>query len=219
MIKAIIFDMDGLLVDSEPYWDKARHDMAAEAGQNWTEDDHQAVMGVSTEEWTTYMIQRLKLTLSPPDVEQRIISRMVDLYQDSVPYKPGAVEAVQLAAAHYPIAVASGSPPVLIEAVTNAAELRGKFQAVLSADEVGPGKPDPAVYLAAARHLSVEPTACLCIEDSGNGILSGKRAGMTVIAVPDPRFAPPDELLEQADWVLNSMTEFSLSLIKNLEKT
>ena len=215
-IKAVIFDMDGLLVDSEPVWGKARSSMAAEAGKEWNLEDHKAVMGVSTEEWVTYMIRRLELTLSPQEVQAEIVQRMLDMYRDRIPYLPGAVEAVALAARHYPTALASGSHRSLIDAVTGDAQMRGRFQVILAADEVGVGKPAPDVYLEAARRLGVPPERCLCLEDSGNGILAGVRAGMKVIAVPDPRFAPQQEILDQAHLVLDSLTAFSLDTIQRL---
>jgi len=216
MIEAIIFDMDGLLVDSEPVWDNARYGMATEAGKTWNADDHKAVMGVSTEEWVTYMIHRLELTISPKEVQDEIVQRMIQMYQERIPYLPGAVEAVTLAAQIYPTALASGSHRSLIDIVTQDTPMQGKFQVILSADEVGAGKPSPDVYLETAHRLGIPPEQCLCLEDSGNGILAGVRAGMKVIAVPDPRFAPKQEILNQAHLVLNSLTEFSLDTLKQL---
>jgi HAD superfamily hydrolase (TIGR01509 family) len=216
MIKAIIFDMDGLLVDSEPVWDKARSSMAAEAGKAWNKDDHKAVMGVSTAEWVDYMIQRLELTVSPQQVQDEIVQRMLEMYRERIPYLPGAVEAVALAAQNYPTALASGSHPSLIDVVTDDVHMAGKFQVILSADEVGVGKPSPDVYLETARRLGFPPEQCLCLEDSGNGILAGLRAGMKVIAVPDSRFAPKQEILDQAHLVLNSLTAFSLDTVEQL---
>ncbi len=216
MIDAIIFDMDGLLVDSEPVWDKARADIAAEAGQVWNQDDHKAVMGVSTEEWVSYMTQRLGLTMSPQQVQDEVLQRMFKLYQAHIPYLPGAIQAVNLAAANYPTALASGSHPDLIDLITNEAQMQGKFRIILPADEVGASKPAPDVYLETARRLGVLPKRCICLEDSGNGILAGVRAGMKVIAVPDPRFPPKQEILDQAHLVLNSLTQFSLDTIQQL---
>jgi beta-phosphoglucomutase-like phosphatase (HAD superfamily) len=216
VIEAVVFDMDGLLVDSEPAWDAARRWMADEAGMAWTAQDHQAVMGVSTAEWTAYMIERLQLSMPPVEVEARIIGRMVDGYHSGVPYLSGAVEAVELVTARYPAAIASGSHPALIEAVTSDQALRGRFKVVLSADEVGAGKPAPDVYIAAAERLGVAPPDCVCLEDSGNGILSGVRAGMRVIAVPDERFPPPDDVLGLAHVVLGSLGELTLDSIEVL---
>lgn len=215
-IKAIIFDMDGLLVDSEPVWDRARQEMAVEAGKTWNKDDHKAVMGVSSEEWANYMIQRLALTISPQKVQGEMVRHMLETYREKIPYLPGAIEAVNLAAKNFPTALASGSHRRLIDIVTNDAPMRGKFQVILSADEVGVGKPSPDVYLETARQLKVLPEHCLCLEDSANGILAGLRAGMKVIAVPDSRFPPKKEILGQAHLVLNSLTHFSLNAIKQL---
>lgn len=210
MIEAVIFDMDGLLVDSEPVWNDARKSMADEVGKPWTEDDHRAVMGVSTREWTDYMIDHLELTLSPQDVVDAIIERMVGMYRAGIPYLPGAVEAVELAAAHLHTALASGAHPTLVDTVTADPAMEGKFQVIVCADEIGVGKPAPDVYLAAAERLGLNPGDCVCLEDSGNGILAGVRAGMAVIAVPDPRFPPTREILEQAHLVLTSLSDLSL---------
>jgi len=216
MIEAVIFDMDGLLVDSEPVWDSARRSMADEAGKTWTEDDHKAVMGASTREWADYMIDRLELTLSRQEVEDQIVERMVEVYQAGIPYLPGALHAVDLAARHYPTALASGSHPTLIDAVTADAAMKGKFGVIVSADEVGAGKPAPDVYMAAADRLGVEPDGCVCLEDSGNGILSGVRTGMKVIAVPDPRVPPTQDVLDRAHLVMTTLDELSLEHLAQL---
>jgi beta-phosphoglucomutase-like phosphatase (HAD superfamily) len=215
-IKAIIFDMDGLLVDSEPVWDKARRDMAAEAGKTWNDNDHKAVMGVSTREWADYMIHRLELTLSPEEVENQIIGRMVEVYRDSIPFFPGAVEAVDLATLNFPTALASGSHPKLIDTVTVDAAMQGKFKVIQAGDSLPSGKPAPDIYLETAKRLGVSPENCVCLEDSGNGILAGVRAGMKVIAVPDPRFSPAAEKLNQAHLVLTALSDFSLELLDQL---
>lgn len=219
MIEAIIFDMDGLLVDSEPVWDRARRDMAAEAGKTWNQDDHKAVMGVSTHEWADYMINRLELTLSPDEVEDQIIGRMVETYRNGIPFFSGAVEAVNLAAQNFLTALASGSHPKLIETVTADSALHGKFKVIQAGDSVPSGKPAPDIYLETAKRLGVNPAHCVCLEDSGNGILSGKRAGMKVIAVPDPRFPPAADKLNQADLVLEALTAFSLESLEQLKDT
>ena len=214
MIEAIIFDMDGLLVDSEPVWNQARVELAASVDKDWNKDDHKAVMGVSTQEWIDYMRQRLELDMSPEQVQLEVISRMAAMYDGGIPFLPGAIEAVALAAQHYPVALASGSHRSLIDIVIEHPAMKDKFQVVLAADEVGAGKPDPTVYLEAARRLGIDPTHCVCLEDSGNGILAGVRAEMFVIAVPDARFSPAADILNQADVVLNSLTDFSLSLFE-----
>jgi len=216
MIEAIIFDMDGLLIDSEPCWDEARRIMAAGAGVDWNKSDHKAVMGVSTNEWVEYMIKRLSLNIPAAEVEETIIATMRDLYNQRIPFLPGAEQAVNLAASSYPIGLASGSPQSLIDTILDAPSLRGKFRVVLSGDQFSHGKPAPDIYLAAAKALGVEPENCVCLEDSGNGILSGANAGMKVIAVPDQRFMPSEEKLSKADVVLGSLREFSEEIVASL---
>ncbi len=216
MIEAVIFDLDGLLVDSEPHWNEARRQMAIEHGKEWTPDDQKACMGVSTLTWADYMIQRLELELSPDQVVSRIVGMMQALYARQIPYLPGAIEAVDLAAQYYPTALASGSYHSLIDAVTNDAPMRGKFKVIVCSDEVPAGKPAPDVYLKTAHQLGVKTENCICLEDSANGIRAGKAAGMKVIAVPDHRSSPPQEVLRQADMVLSTLHEFGLQVIRSL---
>ncbi len=219
MIEAVIFDLDGLLVDSEPCWNEARRQMAAERGVfDWNAGDHRACMGVSTREWAEYMIRRLRLDLSWEDAAAAIVGRMRAIYARSIPYLPGAVEAVALAATHYPVALASGSERSLIEIVIADEAMRGKFRAVVCTDTMPRGKPAPDVYLEAARLLGVASARCVCVEDSGNGILAGAAAGMKVIAVPDERFPPQPGALARAHVVLASLTEFDLALLQRLQE-
>lgn len=213
MIKGIIFDLDGLLVDSERYWNKARVAMAAEVGKDWTEADLRAVMGVNTREWAEYMVRRLELAMPWQAVQDHIVDRMAAMYRQGIPFMPGAVEAVALSAENFPTALASGSHRRLIDAVLSDSRMQGKFQVVLSADQVGVGKPAPDVYLQTAQKLGLNPADCLCFEDSANGILAGRRAGMKVVAVPDHQLPPPADILAQADVVLDSLADFSLDLL------
>jgi HAD superfamily hydrolase (TIGR01509 family) len=211
MLQAVIFDMDGLLVDSEPCWDAARKAWAAERGVDWGPDDHRACMGVSTLAWAEYMIGRLALDLAPEEVIARVVGRMRDIYSRGIPYKPGAVEAVARAAAVGPVGLASGSEKSLIAMMLADAPMAGKFAAVVCTDDMPAGKPAPDVYLECARQLRVDPARCVCLEDSGAGIESGKAAGMKVVAVPDSRFPPRPEALALADVVLTSLEEFDPS--------
>ena len=209
-IRAVVFDLDGLLIDSEVVWNRVRSDVAAERGVEWTKGDQRAVMGVSTATWTAYMIDRLGLDLTPEAIQHLVVERMVASYRERVPFKPGAAQLVAWAGERYPLALASGSVRDLIDLVVASPEFAGRFKIVVSADEVERGKPHPDVFLEAARRLGVPPEACVCLEDSGHGIDAGKAAGMRVIAVPDPRFMPSDEALSHADVRLNSLTEVTL---------
>ncbi len=216
MIRAVIFDMDGLLVDSEPVWDRSRSEMATLYGKPWGEEDHRAIMGVNSREWAAYMIKRLELSMSSEEVQSYIVGKVAQNYQQRIPFLPGAVEAVQLAAQNFPIGLASGSHRDLIDLVLDHPALRGKFQVVLSADEVARGKPAPDVYLEAAQRMGYSPETCVCLEDSTNGILAGKRAGMKVISVPSSLFPPSPELLAQVDLRLDSLSELTLEMLQSL---
>jgi len=218
-IEAVIFDMDGLLVDSEPTWDKARAAIAARVGRPWNQQDHFNVMGVSTAEWTQYMIKRLGLASTPEEVQDEVIGHVAAMYAQKIPFRPFAVEAVQWAAAKYPTALASGSPQQLIDIVTQSPELRGCFQVILSADEIGVGKPDPAIYLETAKRLGVSPEKCICLEDSPFGVLSGRRANMFVINVPDPDFPLSPEQVKHANLVLESLGDLSEQVIEDLNRS
>lgn len=217
-IEAIIFDMDGLLVDSEPTWDEARIAMANRVGKEWNRQDKINVTGVSTDEWGQYLIDRLELTATLEEVQTEILDQMVSMYEQKIPFMPGAVEAVHRAAAKCPTALASGSPPRLIDIVTQSPELRGYFEVILSADEVGVGKPDPTVYLETAKRLGVAPEKCLCIEDSPMGVLSGSRANMLVVNIPDPYLPLTSEQAKHADLVLESLDDLTDEVITQLEQ-
>jgi HAD superfamily hydrolase (TIGR01509 family) len=216
VIEAVIFDMDGLLVDSELYWERARVEVAAEHGNTWTETDQRAMMGVSSKEWAEYMIRRLELDMSILEIQEVIVTKMAGYYAERLPFLPGAMDAVRLAGQHWRTALASGSHQDLITIVTRHPDLNGSFDLIVSGDEVPAGKPAPDVYLETARRLGVDPRHALCLEDSANGILAGKRAGMRVIAVPSREYPPPPEMLSQADCVLGSLVEFSKELIDQL---
>lgn len=208
--------MDGLLVDSEPCWHQARVRLAQEAGKSWTESDHQVVMGVSTPEWASYMLKRLELDMTAAELVERIVANMQEIYRQRIPFLPGAIQAVHLVSSRYLTGLASGSHRSLIETVLNDPYMQGRFRVVVSSDALPHGKPAPDIYLEAARLLGISPENCLCLEDSKNGILAGVAAGMKVIAVPDPRYKPPDEILHQADIVLSSLEHFSLELVGQL---
>ena len=217
MIEAIVWDMDGLLIDSEPVWDLARKQMAAAHGvHDWNQQDHFNVMGVSTDEWVDYMIKRIGLTMSPVEVETAIIDHMAAIYNEEIPFCEGAVEKIAWAASLYPSCIASGSPRRLIDLVSADPRVAPYMQFTLAADEVGIGKPDPAVYIEAAKRLGIAPERCLCLEDSPNGVLAGQRAGMKVINIPDPEMPLTAEQAAYADVVLDSLTGFTAALIDQL---
>lgn len=209
--------MDGLLIDSEPVWDMARKRMAEANGvYDWNKQDHFNVMGVSTAEWVDYMIQRIGLTMPPAEVEAAMIDHMEAIYLEEIPFLPNAVEKIAWAASRYPSCIASGSPRKLIDLVAADPRVAPHMQFTLAADEVGLGKPNPAVYLEAARRLGIAPEQCLCLEDSPNGVLAGYRAGMKVINIPDPDMPLTAEQAQYAHVVLAGLADFSAEIIATL---
>ncbi|MHB8752842.1 MAG: HAD family hydrolase [Aggregatilineales bacterium] len=215
-IAAIIFDMDGVLVDSEKFWQRARVDFAATFGKSWSLADQRQLMGSSTREWVKYMQQRLELDMPDQAVEEAIKTRLLGYYEQELPILPGAVEAVKLAASHYPVGLASGSSHWAINAIMRITGLGPLFGALVSADEVARGKPAPDVFLETARRLGALPDQTIGIEDSANGIRALKAGGMKAIAVPTPEIPLSLDVLAMADITLASLTQFDWALLQKL---
>lgn len=208
-IRGVIFDMDGLLLDSEVYWERARREFSAAVDCVWRPEDERSVKGHNSEEWAEAIRARCGLTLPTAEIIRGVTDRMRALYEERLPLLPGAGATVQTLAGRYPLAVASSSPHALIEFAMRRAALRDSFVAIVSSDEVGRGKPDPAVFLEAARRLSLPPAEIAVFEDSTAGMIAARRAGMIVIAVPNPHDPPERAALERADLVLGSLTGFT----------
>ncbi len=212
MIEAVVFDLDGVIVDSEQVWDEVREAYVVETGGRYSERATREMMGMSSPEWSTYMSEELAVPGTPEEINAAIVERMLARYGEAPPLIPGAVEAVRRIAARWPLAIASSSNPELIEVVVRAAGLGDVFGIAVSSQEVPRGKPAPDVYLEAARRLGVEPPAGGAVEDSHNGIRSAKAAGMRVVAVPNPHFPPDDEAMAAADVVIGSIAELQVEL-------
>jgi HAD superfamily hydrolase (TIGR01509 family) len=208
--------MDGLLVDSEPYWEKARRAYTASQGCDWRAEDELGVKGKNSPEWAEAICRRCGLTVQLEEVIVGVVERMEDLYRQDLPLLPGAVDTVRALAQDYPLGLASSSPLELIEDVLTEAGIRSCFQAIASSDEAGRGKPAPDVCLLAARRLGHAPQEIAVFEDSSAGILSGKNADMRVIAVPNLHYPPGQEALDRADLVLPSLTEFTPELLQEM---
>jgi HAD superfamily hydrolase (TIGR01509 family) len=202
VIEAVVFDLDGVLIDSEPVWEQVRRQVVAEHGGHWALDAQQRLMGMSTPEWARYLSEDLGVALPPDAVAALVTDQMAARYARRLPLLPGATEAVRALAARWPLGLASSSPPALIGAVLDAAALRDCFAATLSADEVARGKPAPDIYLAAADRLGHPPRRCAAVEDSTNGLFSAAAAGLHVIGVPRPRYPPDPAALAAAELVL-----------------
>src|SRR4051812_24463764 len=156
-IAGVVFDMDGVLIESEQVWDEVRQDFVEECGGAWTDSASTDQMGMSTPEWSSYLVDQLGVPGPAEAVAEEVIRRVADQYGDEPPLIDGAVEAVRAVAARWPVAVASSSPPLLIAAVLDAAGLTDLFGATVSSEEVPRGKPAPDVYLEACSRLCVEP--------------------------------------------------------------
>jgi HAD superfamily hydrolase (TIGR01509 family) len=204
---AVIFDLDGVLVDAEVWWDEVRLAWAGQVGRSWTAADQAAVMGANSLGWARIMRQRLDLDLSPEQIVDDIVGAMVQRYAThGAPLIPGAVAAVRrLAEAGVPIAVASSSHRLVIDAALDSLGIAGLFRVVVASDEVAHGKPAPDVYLLAARELGVDPSSCLVVEDSLNGVLAARAAGMTVALVPNAAVPPAAGAREAASMILDSL--------------
>jgi HAD superfamily hydrolase (TIGR01509 family) len=194
-------------------WDDAREELARERGGRWHDRAQADMMGMSSPEWSRYMHDVIGLHESPDEINAEVVSRLEAIYRERLPLLPGAREAVERLAARWPLGLASSSNRPLIELVLELAGLQRFFRATVSSEEVAHGKPAPDVYLEAARRLGAEPTACAAVEDSQNGILSGKSAGMRVVAIPNARYPPDDEALGAADVVLDSLDEVTVEAI------
>jgi HAD superfamily hydrolase (TIGR01509 family) len=201
-VAAVVFDLDGVLLDSEQLWDRARREIAAEHAGAWTEGATEAMQGMSSPEWAAYMQHQLQVDLPAEEIRHVVAERLLMYYEHQLPLMPGTVDAVGRLAGRWPLGLASSSNREVIEAVLRLAALAERFQVIVSSEEVARGKPAPDVYLEAARLLGVLPSDCVAVEDSANGIRAGVAAGMTVIATPNPHFPPPPEVLDLARAVL-----------------
>jgi HAD superfamily hydrolase (TIGR01509 family) len=217
VIEAVVFDMDGVLIDSEPVWERVRRRFVADRGGRWAADAQDRMMGMSTGEWSAYLAADFGISgLTPQQVAAEVIAAMSVEYSVHLPLLPGAADAVRVLAGRWPLGVASSSPRSLIQTVLATADLESAFAAVVSSEEVPRGKPAPDVYLAAADRLSVAPEVCAAVEDSSNGLRSADAAGLTVIAIPRPEYPPAADALALARLVLPSLNVLTPHTIEAL---
>ncbi len=215
-IDAVVFDLDGVLVDSEAVWDEVREEFVQEKGGRWHEDAQRDMMGMSSVEWSRYVRDRLGVDMDPERISQEVADRVADLYRDHLPLLPGAVESVRALATEWPLGLASSSNRHVIDLVLEEAGIVNEFKATVSSEEVGAGKPAPDVYLEAARRLDADPSSSVAIEDSTNGLRSAHAAEMTVIAVPNGDFPPEADALALAAQVLDSLEELTPERVRSL---
>jgi HAD superfamily hydrolase (TIGR01509 family) len=215
-IQAVIFDMDGVLVNSEEYWWQSRVEFAEKLGKHWSFDDQRAAMGRNTIEWAQVMQERLQIDMPVDEIIEKVRGGVLTRLEKHLPILPGALEAVHAAALEYRVALASGSPKLVIDTVMSLTGLNQVFEHLVYGDDMPQGKPAPDIYLETARRLGLDPASCVGIEDSSNGLRALKAAGMHVIAVPSPGFPLTDDVLSLADRVLPSLEQFSVELVREI---
>lgn len=218
MTDAVVFDLDGLLLDTEQVWDEEREALTRERGGRWHDRAQADMMGMSSTEWSRYMHDELGLPEPPDELNRLVVERMQERYRDGLPLINGAVEAVRRIAARWPLGLASSSNRPLIDLALNEMGVDGLFRATVSSEEVERGKPAPDVYLEAARRLGVPPERIVAIEDSANGIRSARAAGMRVIAIPNEHFPPAEDALRLADVRLDSLAGLTPDAVESASR-
>jgi HAD superfamily hydrolase (TIGR01509 family) len=217
-IDAVIFDLDGVLIDSEGAWSEARREVSRQHGGRWPAGAQEAMMGMSSTEWSAYMREELGVGLSAQEISDVVVARLLDLYREHLPLLPTARETVSAFAGEWPLALASSANRPVIDLVLELAGMSDRFTVTVSSEEVPRGKPAPDVYLEAAGRLGVQPDRCAAVEDSGNGLRSAAAAGMVLIAVPNQEFPPGDDALKLADAVVGSLAELTREVVRRLAK-
>jgi HAD superfamily hydrolase (TIGR01509 family) len=215
-VQAVVFDLDGVLVDSEQLWDAVRRGIAKEAGRPWPAEATRAMQGMSTAEWSAYLTDAVGVPGEPEEVATAVIDRLAAQYQEGLPLLPGAIHVVQRLGIRWPLGLASSSPRRLINTVLESAGLTHQFQVSVSTEEVAAGKPSPAVYQTVVQRLGVHPSQTVAIEDSSNGLRSAAAAGLGVLAVPNHAYPPEADALALADVVVESLDEITVKLVSSL---
>jgi HAD superfamily hydrolase (TIGR01509 family) len=213
-VEAVIFDMDGVIVESEALWDQAREELVKETGGRWGAGAQEAMMGMASHEWSVYVRDELEVPMTAELISREVVSRLEALYRIDLPLIEGAADAVRAAAEQWPVAIASSSNRELIDLVARLAKIDEHLKTTVSSEEAGRGKPAPDVFLATAEQLGVEPAECVVIEDSANGIRAGVAAGMPVIAVPNRDFPPSLEALDLATVVIDRVADLTNATIE-----
>jgi len=218
VIRAVVFDLDGVLLDSEHLWDEARREVVAAQHGRWRRDATAAMQGMSSVEWSAYLHDELAVDVPPERIADLVVERILNRYRRDLPLLPGAVEAVRRVGERWPLGLASSSNREVIDAVVALTGLEGRFRATVSSEEVPRGKPAPDVYLEAVRRIGEPPRSCVAVEDSANGIRSAAAAGLATVAVPDPRYPAPAAVLSRARLVIRSLADLTVESLEDLAR-
>jgi len=216
MPAAVVFDLDGVIVDSESAWADAKRELVDAAGGTWKPDATHAMLGMSSPEWSRYLRDELGVRMGLDEINTKVVATLERRYRDALPLIPGAVDAVRRLAARWPLGLASSSNRPIIDLVLERAGVADAFAVTVSSEEVARGKPAPDVYIEAARRLGAEPADCVAIEDSGNGLRSAAAAGAAVVAIPNREFPPDPDALALAGAVLDSIGELTPEVVSRL---
>jgi HAD superfamily hydrolase (TIGR01509 family) len=211
--RALVFDLDGVLLDSEQVWNEAKEELVREQGGHWREDAPRRMMGMSSPEWAGFLRDELGVQLEPKVISDEVVRRLEGIYRERLPLVDGATEAVERLAASVPLGLASSSNREIIDLVLELTGLGPHFAVTLSSEEVARGKPAPDVYLEVLRRLGAEPADSVAVEDSENGIRAARAAGVRVVAVPNPHYPPDPAALAEADDVLDSLHELTVERV------
>ena len=215
-VAAVVFDLDGVLIDSESQWDAARRAVVARTGGHWRDGATAEMMGMSSSEWSRYLHDELGVLLEPAEINRLVVGELLERYRRELPLVPGAVQAVRRLGARWPLGLASSSNRPVIDTVLERAGVSACFAATVSGDEVARGKPAPDVYLAAMAKLGVDPAAGLAVEDSSNGLRAAAAAGLHVVAVPNREYPPAPDALALADMVVSSLDELTVDSLERV---
>jgi HAD superfamily hydrolase (TIGR01509 family) len=215
-IEAVVFDLDGVIIDSEEVWEEVRRGYAAEYGREFLPDTQDRMMGMSTPEWSRHLAEEVGIPRTPEQVADDVLAAMAERYRADLPLIPGAVDAVRRLGARFTLGLASSSARILIDQVLATAGLTDAFAVALSTEEVPRGKPAPDVYLAVAGKLGLRPDVCAAVEDSSNGLRSAAAAGMAVVAIPHGVYPPAPDALAQARLVIAGPTELTVTAVEGL---
>ncbi|MEV4479676.1 HAD family hydrolase [Micromonospora coxensis] len=215
-VDAVIFDLDGVIVDSEPVWEEVRRAYVAAHGGTWQPDTQRRLMGMSTGEWAAYLSGELGVDRTAGQVATEVVEEMTRRYARRVPLIDGADAVVRRMATRWPLGLASSSPTRLIAAALAATDLTAAFRVTLSTEETARGKPAPDVWLAVAERLGVDPTRCVAIEDSSNGVRSAAAAGMRVVAVPHGSYPLDPDAAALAAVTLTSVDALTPEVVERL---
>ncbi|HET8653136.1 MAG TPA: HAD family phosphatase [Gaiellaceae bacterium] len=218
MTDAVVFDLDGLLLDTEQVWDEVREALTRERGGRWHDRAQADMMGMSSTEWSRYMHDELGLAEPPEELNGLVVERMQERYRNGLPLIDGAVDAVRRLATRWPLGLASSSNRPLIDLALREMGVDELFRATVSSEEVERGKPAPDVYVEAARRLGTAPERVVAIEDSANGIRSARAAGMGVVAIPNPHFPPPEDALGLAGVRLDSLAGLTPDAVESASR-